>query len=258
MIDYCHCSHSRRPCDSAYNSCTSPGELTMSLQAPFVVGMLLYPKFTLLDLAGPQSALGLHGTTLLLSKTPDPVPTDSGVSLNPTTLFADCPRDLDVLFVPGGFGTNEAMKDQETVAFLARVGATARYVTSVCSGSLLLGVAGLLDGYRAATHWACYEALEATGAEAARARVVVDRNRITGGGVTAGIDFGLTLLAGLRDEQTAKMTQLAMEYDPEPPYDTGTPTAAGPVLTAMVLAMLGDLNREAVEIAFARRSARAA
>jgi cyclohexyl-isocyanide hydratase len=174
------------------------------------------------------------------------------------TLFADCPRDLDVLFVPGGFGTNEAMKDQETVAFLARVGATARYVTSVCSGSLLLGVAGLLDGYRAATHWACYEALEATGAEAARARVVVDRNRITGGGVTAGIDFGLTLLAELRDEQTAKMTQLAMEYDPEPPYDTGTPTAAGPVLTAMVLAMMGDLNREAVEIAFARRSARAA
>jgi cyclohexyl-isocyanide hydratase len=230
----------------------------MNDKAPFTVGMLLYPGFTLLDLAGPHGALGMHGTTFLLSKTRAPVATDGGLSLNPTTLFADCPRDLDVLFVPGGIGTNDAMKDQEIVGFLARAGATARYVTSVCSGSLLLGVAGLLDGYRAATHWACYDALEATGATAARERVVVDGNRMTGGGGTAGIDFGLRLLAQLRDERVAKMTQLAMEYDPEPPYDTGTPAAAGPELTAMVLAMMGSLNREAVEIVRARRSRPAA
>jgi transcriptional regulator GlxA family with amidase domain len=119
-------------------------------------------------------------------------------------------------------------------------------------------VAGGLAVNASSTHWACYEALEATGAVPTRERVVTDRNRITGGGVTAGIDFGLTLLAQLLDEQTAKMTQLAMEYDPRPPYNTGTPTAAGPELTAKVLAMIGDLSREAVEVAFARRNRPAA
>ena len=221
--------------------------------APLKIGMLLYPGFTLLDLAGPQTVLGLHGQTFLLWKTMEPVATDSGVTLNPTTVFADCPRDLDVLFVPGGFGTNDAMRDLEIVAFLADVGADARYVTSVCSGSLILGMAGLLDGYKAATHWACYPGLEATGAEALRQRVVIDRNRVTGGGVTAGIDFGLTLLAKLRDEHTAKLTQLVTEYDPQPPYDCGTPDAAGPELTEMALLMMGDMNEEAVAIAQGRR-----
>lgn len=220
---------------------------------PLKIGMLLFPGFTLLDLAGPQTVLGLHGRTFLLWKTLEPVATDGGVSLNPTTVFADCPRDLDVLFVPGGFGTNDAMRDPEIIAFLAEAGAHARYVTSVCSGSLILGMAGLLDGYEAATHWACYPGLEATGAEPVRRRVVVDRNRVTGGGVTAGIDFGLTLLAELRDERTARLTQLATEYDPRPPYDCGTPDAAGPELTAMALAMMGDMNEEAVEIAKRRR-----
>lgn len=110
----------------------------------------------------------------------------------------------------GGFGTNAAMADPEIVEFLAKVGETARYVTSVCSGSLLLGMAGLLEGYEAATHWACYPGLEATGARPSNERVAVDHNRFTGGGVTAGIDFGLTLLSELRDEQTAKMTQLML------------------------------------------------
>ncbi len=220
---------------------------------PFTVGMLLYPGFTLLDLAGPQAALGLHGHTHLLWRTLEPVATDTGVSLNPTTTFADCPRDLDVLFVPGGFGTNAAMKDAELVGFLAGIGASARYVTSVCSGSLLLGMAGLLDGYRAATHWACFDALEAVGATATHGRVVVDRNRITGGGVTAGIDFGLTLLAELRGEQVAKVVQLLLEYDPEPPFQTGTPDAAGPELTSIALAMTGGMGAEAAAIAQGRQ-----
>ena len=220
---------------------------------PLKIGMLLYPGFTLLDLAGPQAALGMNGQTLLLWKNLEPVAADSGVALCPTTTFDGCPDDLDVLFVPGGFGTNDAMRDAEIVDFLARVGPSARYVTSVCSGSLVLGMAGLLDGYRAATHWACYPALDAVGAIPTHARVVADRNRYTGGGVTAGIDFGLTLLAELRGEQVAKVTQLAMEYDPKPPFDTGTPETAGPELTAIALGLMGEMNSEAVAIALTRR-----
>ena len=220
--------------------------------ASFTVGMLLYPNFTLLDLVGPQCALGMHGRTLLLWKTRDPVPTDTGISLSPTTTFAECPDNLDVLFIPGGVGTNAALRDDVVLDFLAQAGKTARYITSVCSGSLLLGMAGLLDGYEAATHWACYDALAATGAIPVKQRVVTDRNRISGGGVTAGIDFGLTLLATLRDEYTAKVTQLLMEYDPMPPYNTGTPDTAGPELVAAALAVTGDLNSEAIEIARGR------
>lgn len=217
--------------------------------APLEVGMLLYPGMTLLDLAGPQMALGLHGRTHLFWKKLDPVTTDTGVTLLPTSTFADASTKLDVLFVPGGFGTNEAMKDGEIVAFLARLGRDARYVTSVCTGSLLLGMAGLLDGYRAATHWACYDALEALGVEPGHERVVIDRNRFTAGGVTAGIDFGLTLLAELRGEEVAKVTQLMLEYDPAPPFNTGHPRIAGPELTAVALKMAGNMGQDAVATA---------
>ena len=135
---------------------------------PPEIGMLLYPGMTLLDLAGLQAALGTHGRTHLFWKTPDPVMTDSGIALVPTTAFADAPARLDVLFVPGGSGTVAAMRDEGIVAFLAGRGPGARYVTSVCSASLLLGMAGLLDGCRAATHWACCDALEALGIAKAR------------------------------------------------------------------------------------------
>ena len=225
---------------------------------PLEIGMLLYPGMTLLDLAGPQSALGLHGRTHLFWKTLDPVMTDTGIALVPTATFADAPATLDVLFVPGGFGTNAAMRDQEIVTFLAQRGPGARYVTSVCSGSLLLGMAGLLDGYRAATHWSAYGALEALGVQSSQERVVTDRNRITGGGVTAGIDFGLVLLAELRGEEVAKMTELMMGYDPAPPFNTGNPGLAGPALTAAALRATGDLNAEAVEIARTRHPHEAA
>ena len=222
--------------------------------APLEIGMVLYPGMTLLDLAGPQAALGMHGRTHLFWKTLDPVTTDSGVALLPTAAFADAPARLDVLFVPGGFGTVDAMKDGEILAFLAAHGRSARYVTSVCSGSLLLGMAGLLDGYRAATHWACYDVLEALGVQPGRERVVADRNRFTGGGVTAGIDFGLRLLAELRGEPVAKLTQLMMEYDPAPPFDTGHPRLAGPELTAAALRAMGeDTLAEGIGIARARR-----
>ena len=220
---------------------------------PLEIGMLLYPGMTLLDLAGPQATLGMHGRTHLFWKTLDPVMTDSGVALVPTATFTDAPAKLDVLFVPGGFGTVDVMKDAEIIAFLADRGRDARYVTSVCSGSLILGMAGLLDGYRAATHWATYDILDALGVEAGRERVVADRNRYTGGGVTAGIDFGLTLLAELRGEEVAKITQLMIEYDPAPPFATGNPDSAGPERVAAAKAIMGSSMADGVAVARARQ-----
>lgn len=212
----------------------------------FKVGMVLYPRLTFLDLVGPQTALSLFGDTLLLWKSLDPVITEAGNTVNPTTTFADCPDDLDVLFVPGGYGTNDAMKDEEIVGFLRRAGKTARYITSVCSGSVLLGKAGLLDGYKAATHWYVYGALAESGAIPVRERVVIDRNRITGGGVTAGIDFGLQILAELCGEETARTAQLIMEYDPAPPFNAGTPGEAGPEIEKLAAAILGTMNDDMI------------
>ena len=225
---------------------------------PLQIGMLIYPNMTLLDLVGPQAAFSFHSKTHLVAGTLDPIPTDSGISILPTTTYADCPKNLDVLFVPGGFGTNDAMQDEAALAFLAENGKSARHIASVCSGSVILAAAGLLDGYKAATHWAFYPQLEATGdVEGVHERVVADRNRFTGGGVTAGIDFGLTLLAELRGEQVAKMTQLMMEYDPKPPFDTGSPSTAGPELTAMATGVLQSIIDEGMDIArksFSNRS----
>ena len=220
------------------------------------VGMLLYPQMTALDLIGPQTAFGFHSRTHLFWKTLDPVLTDSGVSIVPTATFEDDPRALDVLFVPGGFGTNACMQDPAVLDFLAERGKTARYITSVCTGSLILGAAGLLNGYRAATHWAFYGSLEALGVDAVHERVCVDRNRFTGGGVTAGIDFGLKLLAELRGEATAKMTQLLMEYDPQPPFNAGSPAGAGAGTMTMATGMMGSHIQEAVDIAKSLRSSR--
>jgi cyclohexyl-isocyanide hydratase len=215
--------------------------------------MLLYPGFTLLDLAGPQTAFGLVGKTHLIWKTMEPVPTDMGVSINPTVTFADVPENLDVLFVPGGFGTVDAMRDNEILDFLAKAGSTARYVTSVCTGSVILGMAGLLEGYRAATHWEFYEPLKALGVEASHERVSVDRNRITGGGVTAGIDFGLVVIAEIQGKAAAELTQLALEYDPQPPFNSGHPRTATPEAIAGVKAMMASMQQPGIELAEAYR-----
>jgi cyclohexyl-isocyanide hydratase len=217
--------------------------------------MLLYPGFTLLDLAGPANVLGLHGRIHLIWKTMDPVTTDMGISLNPTITFGEVPDHLDVLFVPGGFGTLEIMQDQEVLDFLARAGSTARYVTSVCTGSVILGMAGLLDGYRAASHWAFYEPLEALGIAPSHERVAVDRNRISGGGVTAGIDFGLTLLEKLKGRDAAEFTQLALEYDPAPPFSAGHPRTSRPQIIDMISGakgIMGEMTPAAVKVAKAR------
>lgn len=191
-----------------------------------VIAIVLYPLATLIDFANPQAALGLFCDTHLLWKTLDPVPMDSGSSVVPTMTFANCPPDVDVLLVLGGMGSNSAMEDPELLQFVKHCGATARYVTSVCSGCLILGAARLLDGYKAATHWAYYDGLEAMNIEAGRDRVVIDRSRLTGGGVAAGLDFGLALLAILKGEDIATTSQLIMEYDPQPPFHSGHPPSA--------------------------------
>jgi cyclohexyl-isocyanide hydratase len=189
------------------------------------VGMLLYPGLTLLDLIGPQTTLSGAMDVHLLWKTRDqPVVTDTTISVFPTMTFAECPAHLDVLFVPGGPGMVEVMRDRQVLDFLADRGASATWVTSVCSGSIILGAAGLLTGYRATSHWGALDMLRLVGAEPVAERVVTDRNRVTAGGVTAGIDFGLTLVASMFGEDTAKAIQLGMEYDPQPPFDAGTPS----------------------------------
>jgi cyclohexyl-isocyanide hydratase len=206
------------------------------------IGMLLYPGLTLLDTLGPQTALSTSCNVHLIWKSRDFIESDTGIGLRPTATFADCPKELDAIFVGGGPGQFGIMTDSEVIGFLADRGSRAKYVTSVCSGSLLLGAAGLMRGYKATSHWACREYLPLFGATPVEARVVVDRNRVTGGGVTAGLDFGLVLLAKLLGEDIAKMSQLAMEYDPEPPFQAGTPKEAGPEVTRKVREWLGPLD----------------
>ncbi len=196
---------------------------------PLSIAFLLFPNLTQLDLTGPAQVLSRLGNARLdlVWKTLDPVPTDAGFSILPTATFADVPR-ADILCVPGGFGINAVIANDEAMAWVQAVGADATWVTSVCTGSLILGAAGLLDGYRAGCHWAQREMLPLFGAIPVDARTVVDRNRVTGGGVTAGIDFALTLTAMIRSEAHAKAVQLSLEYDPAPPFDSGSPEKADP------------------------------
>ncbi len=197
------------------------------------VGFLLYPHVTQLDLTGPAQVLSrVPGAVLhLVWKELGPVPTDSGFSIVPGATLASCPA-LDVVCVPGGPGVAECMTDAEVLEFVRRQCASARFVTSVCTGSLLLAAAGVLTGYEAACHWAYLDLLPLLGAKPKAERVVRDRNRVTGGGVTAGIDFGLALAAELAGEETARMIQLALEYDPSPPFASGSPGGAEPDLVA--------------------------
>lgn len=198
---------------------------------PIEIGILFFPGMTQLDVTGPFEVLArlpacrIH----LLWKRIEPITSDVGLTLMPTTTFGDCPA-LDVLCVGGGPGRNAVLDDAEVMEFVARSGAAARYVTSVCAGSLILAGAGLLDGYRSACHWLSRDQLSLMGAIPVDARVVTDRNRISGGGVTAGIDFALRLAAELRGEDVARRVQLLLEYDPEPPFDVTVRNAPAALL----------------------------
>ncbi len=221
---------------------------------PLHIGILLYPDVTQLDATGPAQVLSrVPGAKLhMIWKTRDPVATDAGFSIVPTTSFAECPQ-LDVICVPGGAGQMALMTDAETLDFLRRQAAEARYVTSVCTGSLVLGAAGLLKGYKSACHWAWRDMLKDFGAIPVAERVVRDRNRVSGGGVTAGIDFGLALAAELAGEEVAQSIQLVLEYDPQPPFDSGSPQKAPPAVLKRVqerlAGMLEGRRRAAAEAA---------
>jgi cyclohexyl-isocyanide hydratase len=197
------------------------------------VGLLLFPKLTLLDLVGPSEVFArVPGAEIhLVWKNRDLVATMGGLAMQPTTTFAECPQ-LEVLCVPGGPGQVDLMEDEETRAFLRAQAPGAKWVTSVCTGSLILAAAGLLTGYRAACHWASLDQLALFDVIPVDERVVFDRNRVTGGGVTAGIDFALNLVAKMNGEKLARAIQLSMEYDPAPPFTGGSPRTAEPALVA--------------------------
>jgi cyclohexyl-isocyanide hydratase len=204
----------------------------------FRIGFVLFPGMTQLDLTGPYEVLArLPGAAIhLVWKDPAPVRSDRGLAIVPTDIFEHCPAP-DLICVPGGPGINELLTDDETLSFIRHQAWGARYVTSVCTGALVLGAAGLLQGKRATTHWMSHGLLAEFGAIPVAARVVTDGRLITGGGVTAGIDFGLAIIAELAGPELAEAIELGLEYDPQPPFGTGSPERAGPELVARMRAM---------------------
>jgi cyclohexyl-isocyanide hydratase len=200
------------------------------------VGFVIFPDLTQLDFTGPQQVLArLPDSAMhIVAKTAAPVPSDSGLGLVPTHTFETCSQ-LDLICVPGGnAGVVQALRDRDTIDFVRRQAAGARYVTSVCTGAFILGVAGLLKGRRATTHWAFTELLPLVGATHEKARVVKDGNVITAGGVTSGIDFGLHIVSEIAGDQVAQAVQLGLEYDPSPPFDSGHPDRASSTVKTMV------------------------
>ncbi|MFP1738065.1 DJ-1/PfpI family protein [Lonsdalea quercina] len=202
-------------------------DFIVSTPASLSIGLLLFPGLTQLDLTGPHEvfARAPGAKVHLIWKNREPVTADSGLQLLPSTSFAECPW-LDILCVPGGPGQIALMEDEETLAFLRRKAQEVAWVTSVCTGSLILGAAGLLRGYRATSHWGSLDQLALLGAIPVAERVVRDRNRISGAGVTSGIDFALTVVVELYGVSAAQRIQLQLEYDPKPPFVSGSPDAA--------------------------------
>jgi cyclohexyl-isocyanide hydratase len=200
------------------------------------IGFVIYPQVTALDFIGPAQVFSqlpncdIH----LISRSYHAVETDAGFSVNPTATIHDAPQ-MNIICIPGGLGQKVISDDQAFMDFIRLQGAQAEYVTSVCSGSLILAKAGLLDGYQATSHWAAINQLKTFDITAKNQRVVIDRNRITGGGVTAGIDFGLTVVAKIFGAQTAKLIQLGLEYNPVPPFNCGSPEQAAPELTQQII-----------------------
>ena len=210
-----------------------------------LIGMLIFPRLTQLDMTGPYEVLARMPNTKvhLVAHSMAPVKTDRGMEIVPTVTFADCPQ-LDLVMVPGGPGQQDLMEDEVVLEFLRKQAAGAKYVTSVCTGSLVLGAAGLLKGRRATCHWAALEHLKPLGAIAVSEKVVVDGNIITGAGVTSGIDFALAVAAKLEGEEVARQIQLQIEYDPAPPFNAGSPATAPAETLAQVKSRLAPLNEQ--------------
>jgi cyclohexyl-isocyanide hydratase len=215
--------------------------------SPFNIGFVIFPDLTQLDFTGPLQVLSRlpQSAIHIVAKSGVPVPSDCGLGFVPTRTFANCPP-LDLLCVPGGsYGVVQAISDRETIEFVHRQAGAAKYVTSVCTGAFILGVAGLLKGRRATTHWAFTDLLPLVGATHEKARVVRDGNVITAGGVTSGIDFGLTVAAEIAGETTARTIQLGIEYDPAPPFDSGHPDRAPAAIKSTLLSGRYDEPRSA-------------
>jgi cyclohexyl-isocyanide hydratase len=215
-----------------------------------LIGMLIFPKLTQLDMTGPYEVLARVPNTKvhLVAKSLAPVKTDRGMEILPTITLADCPQ-LDLIMVPGGPGQQDLMEDQAVLEFLQNQARGAKYVTSVCTGSLVLGAAGLLKGRRATCHWAAIDHLKLLGAIPVSERVVTDGNIITGAGVASGIDFALAVAAVLEGEEVARQIQLQIEYDPAPPFNTGSPKTAPAEMTALLRSRLATLNEQRREVA---------
>lgn len=215
-----------------------------------LIGMVIFPRLTQLDMTGPYEVLArLPNTKVhLVAHTMAPVTTDRGMQIVPTTTFADCPP-LDVVMVPGGPGQQDLMEDAVVLEFLQRQAKGVKYLTSVCTGSLVLGAAGLLKGKRATSHWAAIEHLKPLGAVPVSQKVVIDGNIVTGAGVTSGIDFALQLAAILEGEEVARQIQLQIEYDPDPPFDSGSPKSASPAIVETLRSRGAALNAQRAEVA---------
>ena len=209
------------------------------MTTPFRIGFLLYPNVTQLDMTGPAQVLHrMPGAQVFyVWKTIEPIMSDCELALMPTVTMADCPQ-LDMVCVPGGYGCTAMMADAEVLDWLRKQAAGAKLMTSVCTGSLVLAAAGLLKGYKAGCHWAWGEHLALFGAEYVAERTVIDRDRITAGGVTSGIDFAFRVIEQLCGRDVAESIQLVIEYDPQP-LGGGTPASARPEILAAVNAMLG-------------------
>ena len=212
--------------------------------SPFYIGFVIFPDLTQLDFTGPLQVLSRlpKSAIHIVAKSAAPVPSDCSLGLVPTHTFANCPP-LDLICIPGGSeGVAGIINDRETIDFVRQQARAAKYVTSVCTGAFVLGVAGLLKGRRATTHWAYTDLLPLVGATYEKARVVKDGNVITGGGVTAGIDFGLSVIAEIAGETAAKKIQLGIEYDPAPPFNSGHPDKAPALKSELMLARYNEFR----------------
>ncbi|HEX4894483.1 MAG TPA: DJ-1/PfpI family protein [Hyphomicrobiaceae bacterium] len=220
------------------------------MTSPLQIGFLVFPQITQLDFTGPLQVFSrVPGAKVhLIWKRIEPVPSDTVLAIMPTQALAECPQ-LDVICVPGGYGTDDLMVDDEVLAFLRKQAEGARYITSVCTGSTVLAAAGLLKGYRASTHWSAIGALSLLGAIPSHERVCMDGNRITGGGVTAGIDMALTLAARLVDQPTAEGIQLGIEYNPAPPFNAGSPETAPAAVRATLEEKMAPSQARRIEVA---------
>ncbi len=218
-------------------------EMTAPETATFNIVFLLFDGITQLDFTGPVQFLSRipNAKMHVVAKSLAPIQTDCGFALLPSGTFADCPQ-ADLLCIPGGHGVTQAIGDAETVAFVRRQASGAQWITSVCTGAFILGAAGLLAGKRATTHWAYTQLLSLYGAQYEKGRIVHDGNLITAGGVTSGIDFALEIIAKITDQTTAQSIQLALEYDPAPPFSGGHPTNTQPVVVKNLKSRIYDTS----------------